>query len=70
MAGPETIAVAQVEIALPGYSPMSGTVDFIPGETPPKLDEVAIQLHSLVNDIVMSIRKGHPTVDGISRSGE
>jgi hypothetical protein len=65
--GPKTVTVAQVEIALPGYPAFSGTVDHLPNEAPPTLDETAIQLHGLVNDIVMSIRKNTPTVDGKER---
>jgi len=63
----DTVTIAQVEIAIPGYPAMSGTVDFIEGEEPPTLDAVAIQLHSLTNDIVMSIRKNKPTVNGVER---
>lgn len=62
-----TKVIAQVEIAIPGYPAMNGTVDYLETEKPPSLDEVAIQLHSLVNDIVMSIRKNRPTVDGVER---
>lgn len=65
MAGKQKgIVIAQIEIAIPGYPAMSGTIDYIEGEQVPKLDDVAIQLHSLANDIVMSIRKNKPTVDG------
>lgn len=67
MAKGDTVTIAQVEIAIPGYPAMSGTVDFIEGEEPPTLDAVAIQLHSLTNDIVMSIRKNKPTVNGVER---
>jgi hypothetical protein len=62
--GPKTLKVAQVEIALPGYPAYSGSIEYLSTEAPPTLDETAIQLHSLVNDIVMSIRKNMPTVDG------
>jgi hypothetical protein len=61
---PKSIPVAQVEINLPGYAPFNGTIDYLEGEKPPNLDEAAIQLHELVNDLVMSIRKNKPTVSG------
>jgi hypothetical protein len=62
--GPKGIIIAQVEIAIPGYPAFSGTVDYIEGEQVPRLDDVAIQLHGIVNDIVMSIRNNEPTIDG------
>lgn len=61
---PEPEIIAQVEIAIPGYPAMNGQIAYVEGEQVPKLDDVAIQLHSLVNDIVMSIRKNKPTVNG------
>jgi len=64
MARHKAVVIAQVEIAIPGYPAMSGTVDYIEGEKAPRLDDVAIQLHDLVNDVVTSIRSNKPTVDG------
>lgn len=61
----EMRTIAQVEIAIPGYPAFNGTVEYVDGETIPKLDDVAIQLHGIVNDIVVSIRKNKPTIDGV-----
>lgn len=54
--GPHAEIIAQVEIAVPGYTAVSGQIGQVPGEII-ELDDVAIQLHQLVNDIVMTIRK-------------
>lgn len=54
--GPEVETIGQVEIAVPGWYPMSGVIGHLPNETI-ELDDVAIQLHELVNDLVMAVRK-------------
>jgi hypothetical protein len=58
--GPVTNDIAQVEINHPGYEPMSAVIGYPPFDTPPTLDDLAIQLHEAVNDIVMAIRKAGP----------
>jgi hypothetical protein len=60
MAGPKKIRVAGIEIAHPGYPVMSGELAYPLGDLPPTLDETAIQLHELVNDLIMAIRKAGP----------
>lgn len=60
MAGPKATRIAVIEIAHPGYRIMSGEVGFPEGETPPTLDDVAIQIHQLANDLIQAIRKEGP----------
>lgn len=56
MAGPEAQIIGQVEIALPGWHAVSGQIAKVPGEAI-ELDNLAIQMHGLVNEIIMEIRK-------------
>lgn len=58
--GPAATVIAQVEIALPGYPAMSGVLGVEPGQPMPELDQLAIQLHELVNDLRMHIVKKGP----------
>ena len=47
--------IAQIEIAIPGYPAINGQV--VKFEGPYSLDDVAIQLHELANDLVQALRK-------------
>lgn len=59
----DTTRIVQVEIALPNAKPVSGELE-IPVGTHVVLDDVAIEIHRLVNDLVQSIRRNKPVVDG------
>jgi len=56
MPGPKAEIIAQIEVALPGYSPMSAQIAKVPGETI-ELDALAIELHQTLNEVIMEIRK-------------
>lgn len=58
--GPKATRIVVVEIAHPGYRAMSGEIGFPEGEMPPSLDDIAIQAHGLVNDLIQVIRKAGP----------
>lgn len=59
----EQVVVAQVMIQLPGGKPVAGEIAVVAGDSV-KLDEIAINTHGLVNDIVMSLRKNKIVKDG------
>lgn len=54
--GPKVTRVAVVEIAIPNYQVMSAELAYAKGEEESDIDRVAIQLHELVNDLIMAIR--------------
>lgn len=58
--GPAARRTAVIEISHPGYVTMSGEIGYPEGDTPMTLDDLAIQTHELVNDIIMAIRKKGP----------
>lgn len=58
--GPKATRVVVIEIAHPGYKAMSGEIGFPEGGLPPNLDDIAIQAHGLVNDLIQAIRKAGP----------
>lgn len=60
---PTNRTIVQIGFDVPGYRPMSAELELPEGQTA-KLDDVAIQAHSLVNDIVQSIRKNKVVIDG------
>ena len=60
MAGPKAKRVVVIEISHPGYKTMSAEIGFPEGETPPTLDDLAIQIHGLTNDLIQEVRKQGP----------
>jgi len=60
MTGPETERLVVVEIAHPGYRPLSAEIAIPVGAVPGSLDDLAIETHQLVNELVQAIRKEGP----------
>lgn len=58
--GPETTRLGVIEIDHPGYKTMSGEVAMPLFDGVPTLDEVAMQMHELVHDLIEAIRKEGP----------
>ena len=60
MAGPKTTRTVVIEVSHPGYRPMSAELALPVGDMPTDLDQLAIDAHLLLNDLIMAIRKEGP----------
>ena len=60
MPGPATTRTVVIEVSHPGYRTMSAELALPVGDTPTDLDQLAIDAHLLLNDLIMAIRKEGP----------
>ena len=60
MPGPETEPTVIIQVSHPGYRSMVGELSLPVGATPTDLDQLAIDAHLLLNDLIMIIRKEGP----------
>jgi len=60
MPGPKTERLVVVEIAHPGYATKSAEIAIPVGNFPGSLDDLAIETHQLVNELIQEIRKAGP----------